>query len=709
MRHPTHPHRPPSTPASAAAGFRAWVVAAAVLAALFSPGQGRAAQAALRVTHELAVELVPAAHMLIAHDRMRIRVDDRHRLVFALSERVTQVRVEMEGQPRTFRFSNSELEVPLEAAERRRTVEVVIAYEAAFNDPVPVQPLNTDNPGFGVTACISEAGTFLLPGAGWYPDLVDGQDAFVLTVEAPEGIVAVTAGLGLGHVTRDGKTFSEWRIDHPLRGLALSAAAYRLSELKVGEVTAATYFLAANQSLSPAYLEATARYLRLYADLFGPYPFPKFAVVENFFPTGYGFPSYTLLGSTVMRLPFILTTSLGHEIAHCWWGNGVYVDFESGNWSEGLTTYVSDYLYKEMESPAEARDYRLQALRNYASLVPPSKDFPLARFVSRTDPLTKAVGYDKGAMVFHMLRRRLGEEAFWGALRDVYRERLFQPTSWDDLRRAFEKRSGRELSDFFDQWVQRRGAPRMRLELAGDGRPPEGGRVAGRLAQEKPFFDFEVELALETRAGLLRKTVRLSGASSAFEFTDVPEPRLISVDPDGHLLRRLEPAEIPPTVNALKSSAGAALVICERAAGDGRRLAEVIARSLGIRNHVIVEEGQIDPGRLADRDVVFVGLPRDRGFLRAAPAELRWDDRGFAVNGRAPAEADTLFAVLTHPGDPLRVIAVFLPGPAAAAEAAAAKITHYGRYSYLTFQDGRNREKGSWAVNRSPVSHRWNE
>ena len=162
-------------------------------------------------------------------------------------------------------------------------------------------------------------------------------------------------------------------------------------------------------------------------ELFGPYPFPKFAVVENFFPTGYGFPSYTPLGSTILRLPFILSTSLGHEIAHCWWGNGVLVDYESGNWSEALTTYVSDYLYAgTARRPGRAKDYRLQALRNYTTLVPPAKDFPLARFTGRIDPATKAVGYDKGMMVFHMLRRRpWDEDAFWGALRDVYRERLF--------------------------------------------------------------------------------------------------------------------------------------------------------------------------------------------------------------------------------------------------------------------------------------------
>jgi hypothetical protein len=698
-----HPNRKRycSLPVLAAAVGICWT--AIILAGACRP----AVAAPLHVAHDLSIELAPSAHMLMGHDKMSIRVDDRHKLVFSLSERVTQIRVEIEGQPRTFKFSNSELEISLEADERRRTIEVLIAYEAAFNDPLPKDPVNTDNPTFGVTASISEAGTFLLSGAGWYPDLVDGQDAFVLRVKAPEGILAVTAGICLGHTTEAGKTLSEWRIDHPLRGLALSAAAYQVNELKVGDVTAATYFQPQNQDLAPAYLEATARYLRLYSDLFGPYPFPKFAVVENFFPTGYGFPSYTLLGSTVLRLPFILSTSLGHEIAHCWWGNGVFVDFESGNWSEALTTYVSDYLYREKESPAEARDYRLNALRNYAALVPPAKDFPLARFLSRTDTVTKAVGYDKGVMVFHMLRRTLGEETFWGALRDLYREKLFRPASWDDLRHAFERRSGQPLEEFFDQWVQRKGAPRIRLEAVA-AVPDQGARtVAGRVVQEKPYFTAVFELTLETSDGRSSKTIWLSEASGRFEFTGVSEPKRITIDPDYHALRRLDPAEIPPTINSLKSSSAALLVVCAQASGNGRRLADLIARSLGIRNFKIIHEDEIDSIRLDDRDLVLVGLPRDRGLLRSAPAALRLNESGFSLDGAVtPAGADTLFAVMTHPGDPQRVLAIFLPGPTAA-ESAAAKITHYGRYSYLTFREGQNRDKGTWDVTHSPVVHRW--
>ena len=60
--------------------------------------------------------------------------------------------------------------------------------------------------------------------------------------------------------------------------------------------------------------------------------------------------SYTLLGGQVLRLPFIPYTSFGHEIAHNWWGNSVFVDTDEGNWCEGLTVYCADYHYKELES-----------------------------------------------------------------------------------------------------------------------------------------------------------------------------------------------------------------------------------------------------------------------------------------------------------------------------------------------------------------------
>ena len=65
----------------------------------------------------------------------------------------------------------------------------------------------------------------------------------------------------------------------------------------------------------------------LTAAFIGPYPYDKFALVENFWETGYGMPSFTLLGPEIIRFPFILHSSFPHEILHNWWGNSVFVDY----------------------------------------------------------------------------------------------------------------------------------------------------------------------------------------------------------------------------------------------------------------------------------------------------------------------------------------------------------------------------------------------
>lgn len=411
------------------------------------------------VHHRLDITLVPAEQKLIGRDRMRIQNHDRGEIPVSLSDRAGVLQVFVNGAPRPFRPSTSGLVVPIEPREQVQGVDLDIRYEATFKDPVPTDPVNTDNPGFGVIGSIGEKGTFLLSGAGWHPEIPGSRATYRVRVQAPGTTLAVTAGRSLGHRSAGGETVSEWLVEHPVEGLSLSAGPYEVHESLAGDVPVSLYLFRESRDLAPAYLDAAAEAIRFYSDLFGPYPFPKFAVVENFFPTGYGFPSYTLIGGTVLRLPFIIRTSLVHEIAHCWWGNGVHVDYEAGNWVEGLTTYVSDYLLQERGSVQEAKDYRLQAIRSYSTLAPPGADFPLSGFSSRTDPLTKAVGYDKGAMVFHMLRRTLGEEPFWNGLRDLYRERLFLETSWGDLQAVFERRANRSLEGFFSQWVHRGRAP----------------------------------------------------------------------------------------------------------------------------------------------------------------------------------------------------------------------------------------------------------
>ncbi len=662
----------------------------------------------LHVHHNLRIELSPAAGKLAGIDDIAIKSAAVRVLEFHISKRVSPLTVAVNKKPRHFKFANGLIEVPLEPQEQSSDLLVTISYEGIFDDPVPERPVNADNPGYGVTGTISEKGSFLLAGAGWYPELVASQATYRLSVRAPEGLIAVTAGRSLGHKTDQGQTESTWEVDYPVQGLSLSVARYVVATKSVGRVTAATYLLPHNQDLAQSYLEATAGYIALYSDLFGPYPFQKFAVVENFFPTGFGFPSYTLMGGRVLRLPFIIHTSLGHEIAHCWWGNGVYVDYAEGNWSEALTTYVADYLYKEMKSKQAALDYRLQWLRNFTTLVRPDSDFPLARFTHRYNPVSKAVGYDKGAMVFHMIRGKLGEEAFWNALRDVYRDRLFQKTSWSDLQQAFEARGQHSLKEFFDQWIHRKNAPRFSMENVQ--LDPSAGKwkVSGQIVQEEPPYTISLNLALEAGSEKINRKIEIAAEKTAFEMTSSERPRRLSVDPASDIMRLLYLSEIPPAVNNLKGSPSVKIVLSNLLQPDLKKAAETLALSLGLKNYQFIPEREVRRDQLAENDYLLIGQPEQRTLLPPLPEQVRIQPGAFTLNNTSYDEtSDAFFGVFHHPFNDNRIAAVFIPSSNPFADMVARKITHYGKYSYLTFQSGKNRAKGTWSVEKSPLVYEW--
>ena len=225
----------------------------AVFAALASFTDTRAA--GLNAAHDLNIELIPSESKLIGSDEIKIKSTGDQKLTFRISRNLSQIGVMVNGDERDFKFENGHLQIKLKASEKNSELQVGIKYTGIFDDPVPVRPVNTDNPGYGVTGTISPLGTFLLAGAGWYPDLLNSAATYRISVVAPEGLIAVTAGRSLGHLTRNGKTTSLWEVDYPVRGLALSAARYIVEEQSVGKVKAATYLLPQNQHLAASYLK----------------------------------------------------------------------------------------------------------------------------------------------------------------------------------------------------------------------------------------------------------------------------------------------------------------------------------------------------------------------------------------------------------------------------------------------------------------------
>lgn len=673
-----------------------WLWAMALLLSPFCLNSCVAAGEALSISHqEITVVLTPETHLLNGESTVSITAAGT-RVSFTLSPGATVDHVSLNGNDTLFQFSSGVLTVGLPHESKKRADRLTIRYHRQYNDPVPEQVTTTEEPTYGISGVISSQGIFLGSDAGWYPEPAVIPAKRTITVSAPVGFEAITAGKRLLRKTEQRVTTSSWEIQTPIKNLPLSAGPYRITEKKVGTLTIYTYFYPDNYNLADRYLDAAAKYIQFYEKLLGPYPFEKFAVVENFFPTGYGFPSYTLLGSAIIRLPFIVGTSLPHEIAHSWWGNGVLVDYGGGNWSEGLVTYLADYLLEEKKSVQAGRDYRLKILADYASLVPPEKEFPLREFTGRVDPASRSIGYGKGAMVFHMVRAMIGDASFFQALRDVCREKLFKTASWSDFTRAFSKAAGRDLTPFMNQWLARAGGPQLALSDVSRRNDGKNWLVSGTVRQSSPYYALSLNLRLETEGEEYLQTVAVDGGRTPFRFSVRETPKRILLDPDADFFRILSIREIPPAVNRIKGSEKLLVAIAKGCRAQDESL-RMLLESLGQQKATIVHEEEVDSGGIASHDLLMCGIPARKDLFPQLPAGVSITPQGFTIDHESFEKPDdALFIVTNSPAGPGRVVSLFLPLSPTAAAKSALKITHYGKYGYLVFSAGENRKKGTF-------------
>jgi len=668
-----------------------WPVLA--LFALGSAGGARAGESGPVVERqEISVTLVPESHHLSGESTITFAAGTRRaslRLTAAAS--VESVAVSGQRVPFTFQGGVVSLELP----RGEGPLPVTISYSADFNDPVSGSPAASEDPSYGVSAAITREGTFLGDSAYWYPVPGETPKRRSLRIQAPAGTEGVSFGRRVSRGTAGAVTHSSWEEARPVGVLSLCAGPYLVVDRKQDGIEIHSYLYPANAGLSPRYLDAAAKYLRFYSDLFGPYPFEKFAIVENFFPTGYGFPSFTLLGGSVIRLPFIVDTSFPHEIAHSWWGNGISVDPREGNWCEGLVTYLADYLLKERRSPGEGREYRQQLLVDFASLVTPTSDFPLRDFTSRSDPASRAIGYGKGAMVFHMVRSQIGDAAFFAALRELCRTHMYGSASWGDLVRAFSRSSGRDLAPFMEQWLARPGGPRLSLSGVESRQTGEGWSVTGSVVQDSPGFQLALPLRLEASGTQVVDLIPVSGQRTPFKITSVWAPKRLLLDPDAQVFRVISPGEIPATVNSIKGSAQLLGVTTQQCRARSNTFRALLT-SLSQGSARVIDEDELERMDASAYDLVFCGPPRNRSQFSRLPEAVELSAAGFSVDAVAyPAPDGLLFLVQKRPGGSGRVAALFDPLSEEAALQYYPKITHYGKYGSLVFAGGGVRSKGT--------------
>ena len=186
-------------------------------------------------------------------------------------------------------------------------------------------------------------------------------------------------------------------------------------------------------------------------------------------------------------------------------------------------------------------------------------------------------------------------------------------------------------------------------------------------------------------------------------------PERLAADPQVDVFRRLAPEEIPAAINALKRQAPLTVVVPDGPLSPTvRQTADTLAQGLGRRRAVLRREADLDLASTDVGDWLFLGFPTSSALKQMIADDIRLLPDGFELAGQIfDRRKASFFGVWRHPHIANRVVAVLIPGPEPYQAIIARKIPHYGRYSYLVFEDATNKIKGEWPVAASPLVYTW--
>jgi len=516
----------------------------------------------------------------------------------------------------------------------------------------------------------------------WHP-ILNRDCLFQLSALIPSEFEAIAEADSIHSEMTGGKKKTSFTLSQPLRSLTLIAGPYEVKKNDFGQDKELySYFFNDDSELADHYLEKARGYLQRYEALLGEYPYKRFSIVENRLPTGFAVPTFTLLGQAVIRLPFIVDTSLGHEILHAWLGNSIRTDLKEGNWSEGLTTYLADHAFKEDQG--KGAEFRKGQMVKYQSHVLHDNNLTLNDFMGGVSHLEKnqetrrAIGYNKASMVFHMLRNTIGQDNFNNGLRSFVSQYRYKKATWSDLAASFKSHSSIDLQVFFDQWLTRADLPM--LEVRDVDFETEDGQTILTLtvtqATESPYT-LRIPLDIKTITGeIFHHQVDIAEKENKIRLQVQAEPTEVVIDPQYDVLRHLTTEELPPVWSRFQGASDR-IVVHESKEFDEK--VNPLVNQLQKMKCRFVLESEITDEEISNASLLFLN------------AQSPLAKSLFASN--TPIPSGFTLDVRPNPLNPEHVAVLISSQDSSTASIAVRKLKHYAKYSFLHFADGRLQEK----------------
>ena len=593
-------------------------------------------------------------------------------------------------------------------------VMIVLQYSGLINDEFKKGAAEYAR-GFSETkGTITEKGVYLAGSTYWLPSLeAEVLSSFDLTVQIDTGWNVVSQGERTINQEENGKQIVKYHSPEPMDEVYLIAAQWTEYSLQAGDVLVQAFLRTPDAALANKYLGVTSGFIDMYNDIIGPYPYTKFALVENFWETGYGMPSFTLLGEKVIRFPWLLYSSYPHELLHNYWGNSVFVDYSQGNWCEGITVYMADHLFQEQKG--NGASYRRTSLQKFTDYVNEDNDFPVSEFLNRNNSAEEAVGYGKSMMINNMLRWEFGDDKFKEAYSKFYNDYKYVKASFNDIQKSFEAVTDENLDAFFTQWVTRTGAPTLNISEVNVNESEEKYSLNFTLKQEQKEDIFNINIPvvvyLEGETQVIEEKIAMNQREKTFSLNYDKKPLRIDIDPEFQIMRRVNRKEVPASLTQVFGEKEAMIIVPENSKHSDAytslaKMWQTTQEAQG-KKLIVVSDNEID------------AIPTDKavwilGFENKYSDFVNITEKYSSTLGSEKLETLTnlkkegaIVYAVPNPNNVYHTVGFVGANNSDAINALSRKLLHYGKYGYLGFEGegATNVLKGSLPALDSPMNY----
>ena len=467
--------------------------------------------------------------------------------------------VKMNGQPVTFARDNNApllLTVALPSTASPGT-RVSLTFE--YSGPVSSEE---DSPTRGVRfADVQKTYAYLLLPARWFPltnypsNRYTGK--FNLIVPGTFGVTgtgkadppATQAGIGFGAPSQTSYVF---HCDEAAPNGSFVAGSLQLTPSSAEGYQFSFYTPPSQVSTVGSYAGALAQIMSYFADTFGPLngtpgatPSLTVAQLPDGSLGGYSAPGLLLI-SARQWTPKANDRLLSQLAAGQWWGDRVLAASAADVWlTDGLSRYA-EAMYAEQSGGVAQLNRALEDFAVGALMFEDATPITQANQIGAYSDPYYSIVYDKGAMVFHMLRADLGDEGFTSLLKELYKQHAGKTATVDSLEKltatkvpaAKPGEPPLNLVSFFSQWLNSTGVPEFSLQYI-IYRTPKGFQIVGTAKQPLDTFRMPVEVKVDTEGNPEFKKILVTGTSSQFKIETFgrPKPNGITIDPNNNLLK----------------------------------------------------------------------------------------------------------------------------------------------------------------------------